>query len=106
MLLASKPESIVERAFGLLKRRFACIGEKMRTSLRNTKTIIVAAAVLHNLAVAYRVPEPDVPDAAEDPDDPANQDDPDDPRAPVQPQAVRNIQGSLKRQHIIRDYFA
>lgn len=102
---------LTSRAFGLLKRRFACIGEKMRTSLRNTKTIIVAAAVLHNLAVAYRVPEPDVPDAAEYPDDPTDPgdqddpDDPDDPRAPVQPQAVRNIQGSLKRQQIIRDYF-
>ena len=70
----------------------------MRTSLRNTKHIIVNAAVLHNLAIAYKVPEPD--HAIHEPEDP------DDPEAQgniiqedelrQQPRAVRNIQESLK----------
>lgn len=107
-----KTRNTVERAFGVLKRRFAYLGKKMRTSLRNAKHIIVAAAVLHNLAVAYRVPEiNDVPlgedpDVPEDPDDPEDLEDPDDPRPQEQPRAVRNIQGAFKRQQIIRDYFA
>lgn len=87
-----------------------CLGKKIRT-LRNTKYIIVAAAVLHNLAITYRIPEPD--DVINDLEDP---DDPDDPEAQgnnieedelgQQPRAGRNIQGFFKRQQIIREYFA
>ncbi|XP_064105765.1 putative nuclease HARBI1 [Macrobrachium nipponense] len=97
----------VERAFGLLKRRFACLGKKMRTSMRNTKHIIVAAAVLHNLAIAYRVPEPDnVIHELHDPDDPEAQGNIQEDELRQQPQAMRNIQGVFKRQQIIREYFA
>lgn len=67
----------------------------MRTSLRNTTHIIVTAAVLHNLVLAYGVPELD--DIPEDPDN---------PRPQEQPCTVKNIQGTFMRRQIISDYFA
>lgn len=75
----------------------------MRTSLRNTKSIIVAAAVLHNWAIEYRVPE--LHDTVDDPDE-----EPDDPEQEVdangirQPRAGRNMLGDVKRRQII-DHF-
>lgn len=46
----------IERAFGVLKKRFACLSIPLRTKLRNTKRIIMACAVLHNIAISRRVP--------------------------------------------------
>lgn len=67
-----KTRNTIERGFGLLKRRFTCLGKTIE--LINTKHIIVAAAVLHNLTISYRV----VDGEDEDTNDPYN---PDDPRA-------------------------
>lgn len=41
----------VERCFGVWKQRFRCLLDGLRTSLENTKTLIVALAVLHNIAI-------------------------------------------------------
>ncbi|XP_050691085.1 putative nuclease HARBI1 [Eriocheir sinensis] len=88
----------VERAFGVLKKRFAYLGKKMRTSLDTTKAIIVAAVVLHNIAVKTRLVMPQ--DGAE--------------HAIINVNALHNgvpvdrqgnAQGRLKRQQIIRDFF-
>lgn len=46
----------IERAFGILKRRFAILSIPMRTKLRNSKIIIMACAVLHNIAIAQHYP--------------------------------------------------
>ena len=45
---------IIERCFGLLKRRFPCLHLGLRTALANTLVIIVATAVLHNFALIHR----------------------------------------------------
>lgn len=50
---------IVERTFGILKRRFPCLHFPLRTKLENSYAIIIAVAVLHNIAVHHR--EPDLP---------------------------------------------
>lgn len=51
--------STIRKALALLKKRFSCLANTMTVSLENTKAIIVAAAVLHNVAVLKDVPLPD-----------------------------------------------
>lgn len=46
-----KTRNVIERAFGVLKRRFAILSIPGRTKLANTENIIVACAVLHNIAI-------------------------------------------------------
>lgn len=41
----------VERTFGVWKRRFACLSLGLRTKLSTTVQVIVATAVLHNMAI-------------------------------------------------------
>ena len=53
-----RTRNTVERAFGVLKKRFAYLGKVMRTSQDTTKAIIVACFVLHNLAVATNIINP------------------------------------------------
>lgn len=92
-----KTRNTVERAFGVLKRRFAYLGTTMRTELQNTRLIAVAAVVLHNLAVTTRIVnaeergEDEEVENREHPyrDDPGNND----------------VQGRVKRQQIVRQYF-
>ena len=50
----------VERQFGLWKRRFPCLHLELRTKLENTATIIIACAVLHNIAIDSRDQPPHV----------------------------------------------
>jgi len=50
---------IVERTFGLWKRRFPCLGRGLTTKLICSTTIIVACAVLHNLSLIYDNKLPD-----------------------------------------------
>ncbi|XP_069984663.1 putative nuclease HARBI1 [Penaeus vannamei] len=40
-----------ERAFSVLKRRLCCLGKRMQTELNNTKAMVVAASVPHNVAI-------------------------------------------------------
>ncbi|XP_071042737.1 uncharacterized protein [Parasteatoda tepidariorum] len=43
--------NVVERQYGIWKRRFACLDAPLRCKLQNVQKIIVATAVLHNLAL-------------------------------------------------------
>ncbi|KAK3888199.1 hypothetical protein Pcinc_007730 [Petrolisthes cinctipes] len=85
----------IERAFGVLKKRFACLGKVMRTKQDTTKAIIVACFVLHNLAVTTGVIDPiemlEVNDEFQHAD------------APVYAGNRNNDHG--KRRAIINDYF-
>ena len=45
---------VIEKCFGLLKRRFPCLHLGLRATLANTLVIIVATAVLHNFALIHR----------------------------------------------------
>ena len=51
-----KTRNLIERAFGLLKRRFAVLAIPVRTKLSNTQNIVMACAVLHNIAVMHHLP--------------------------------------------------
>lgn len=44
----------IERSIGVCKRRFPCLHFGLRTALDTSKVIIVACAVLHNLAIDLR----------------------------------------------------
>lgn len=54
-----KTRNAVERAFGVLKKRFACLKGTVTLHLDTTQAVIVAGAVLHNLAILQRVPLPE-----------------------------------------------
>ena len=51
-----KIRNTVERSFGVLKRRFACLSQTVRTELETTKDLIMSCAILHNIAIDYRTP--------------------------------------------------
>ena len=66
----ARTRSAIERAFGVLKRRFYCLGQTLRTKLSTSRAIIMACAVLHNIAISSRIPiteeDADIPVDAEE----------------------------------------
>lgn len=48
----------IERLFGVLKRRFPVLAYGIRLNLQTTLTVIVAVAVLHNIACEMNEEEP------------------------------------------------
>jgi hypothetical protein len=52
----------IERTNGILKRRFPCLKYGMRIRIDNALPVIVAAAVLHNIATALGESIPDTDD--------------------------------------------
>lgn len=47
----------MERTIGIWKRRFPCLSLGMRTKLQTTAAVIVATAVLHNMAKRDDLPD-------------------------------------------------
>ncbi|GFR12508.1 nuclease HARBI1 [Trichonephila clavata] len=47
----ARARNVVERQYGVWKKRFSCIDTPFRCSLETAQTVIVATAVLHNLAL-------------------------------------------------------
>lgn len=52
--------SVVERCFGVVKRRFPCLSVGLRSAVNKTLGIIVACFVLHNIAVEDNDNEPEL----------------------------------------------
>lgn len=50
--------NVVERKYGLWKRRFTAMAYGLRLKKENIQKVIVACAVLHNIAIEEREPEP------------------------------------------------
>ena len=82
---------VIERCFGILKRRFPCLHLGLGTALANTLVIIVATSVLHNFALVHR--EQDFDEDIEDED------------VPFDIVAAADASGNAKRQLIISRYF-
>lgn len=49
-----KTRNTIERCFGVLKRRFPCLHVGMALKVENVLPVVVACAVLHNMAMQYR----------------------------------------------------
>lgn len=50
-MIHGRTRIIVERTFGIWKRRFPCLSRGLSTKLLTSTSIIVACAVLHNLSL-------------------------------------------------------
>lgn len=98
-----KTRNTIERAFGVLKRRFCYLGTTMRTQLITTQAIIVASAVLHNIAINTRLNVEEEGGEIQPHMQPENGHD--FPNDLAMPNNNAALQGRLKRQQIIRDYF-
>ena len=83
---------VIERCFGLLKRRFPCLHLGLHTTLANTLVSIVITAVLHNFALFRQ--EQDFDEDIEDED------------VPFDIAAAADASGNAKHQLIISRYFA
>lgn len=46
-----RTRNVVERTFGVWKRRFPCIGSKLRVKVNNVQAIIVSTAIIHNICM-------------------------------------------------------
>lgn len=60
-----RTRNVIERCFGVWKRRFPALAYGMRTQIPTTLGAIVAAAVLQNIARDRREPDPPVDDHLE-----------------------------------------
>ncbi|XP_041455631.1 putative nuclease HARBI1 isoform X1 [Lytechinus variegatus] len=84
--------NIIERTFGMMKRRFPCMNE-LRLKLDTTLITIVAVGVLWNLSILRNEPEIAGPDGIQVPGD------------QLPPPGMANVAGHLRRQRIIQDNF-
>ena len=84
--------NVIERTFGRMKRRFPCLNG-MRLKLETTLTVIVAVSVLWNISIQHGDPELQGIDVPEIPGD------------HLPPPGVRNMEGQLRRQDLIRQHF-
>lgn len=91
-----KARNIVERGFGVWKSRFPCLKRGLGNALPTVSNIIVACAVLHNIAMAGNEELPN------DDDD----DDDQEPFVPVDPVPFRIGEGHAVRQALIHTHFA
>ena len=85
---------IIERTFGLLKRRFHVLHSEVRMAPDRVCTIIAACCVLHNIAVTLREPDPEDCDMEDD-----------GCAADLHSQYHGRETGNAVRQHITNTYF-
>ena len=83
---------VIDRCFRLLKRRFPCLHLGLRIASANTLVLIVATAVLHNVALMHREQDFDKDIENED--------------VPFDVVAAADASANAKRQLIIPRYFA
>ncbi|KAI4455646.1 hypothetical protein MML48_9g00004124 [Holotrichia oblita] len=89
-----RTRNVIERCFGVWKRRFPILSLGIRVSIEKVEGIVVACAVLHNIACSMRDVEPPNEEAVEDVD-------------PDHHGNVENINGGngAVRQMLIRNHF-
>ena len=90
-----------ENVIGLWKQRFTCLRKGLGTKLNLTVDIIVACAVLHNLAIFWQEPEPE--EEADKGGEDENYDQNDDGRAEMNRLEVRAA-GQAHRDWLCQNY--
>lgn len=98
-MIHGRTRRIVERTFGIWKRRFPCLSKGLQTKLITSTTIVTACAVLHNLALTFNdnmeIEEEEAAGEAENEDD----------EVPVPPPHYQAGDGFLVRNAIIERLF-
>ncbi|XP_046406575.1 putative nuclease HARBI1 [Ischnura elegans] len=89
-----RTRSIIERTFGVWKRRFPCLSMKLRTKRQTSLKVILACAVLHNVAVRYNAPIPEQEGIIPQVD------------VPVQEHRGRYVRGAAERAAFIQRHFS
>ncbi|XP_045778276.1 putative nuclease HARBI1 isoform X2 [Maniola jurtina] len=89
-----KTRNTVERSYGVWKRRFPCIGSKLRLKQNRIEAVVVATAVLHNICRTRNDPEPDLPVQIEIRNDESNV-----------PNSIDNRNGQTVISNLIHHYF-
>ncbi|KAK9707659.1 DDE superfamily endonuclease [Popillia japonica] len=89
-----RTRNVVERSYGIWKRRFPILKLEMRVKLQTAQTIIVATGVLHNIALQM------ADDLPEDNEEYINEIEVDNAAVPI-----ANNNGNV-RENLIRDYFS
>lgn len=82
----------IERAFGVWKRRFACLRTKLETLTEQSVAIITACAALHNIACTLREPI-------------LNGDEPEPEDAGVELPEPDSLLGTQHRRHLVQRCF-
>ena len=96
--IQSRTRIIVERTFGVWKRRFPCLSRGLTTKLICSTTTVVACAVLHNMSLIFNDILPEEDDSNDDED--INEE------VPVAPaQNVHNANGFAVREALIARLF-
>lgn len=91
-----RTRNCIERCIGVWKRRFPCLSVGLRRKITNIQDIVIATAILHNVAVNQGDPLPDINEELEaliDAQVPDNIE-------------VENDRGNIYRQQLINDYFS
>ena len=88
--------NIIERLFGIWKRRFLCLRYSLRTKLSTTLAVIVVVAVLHNIAIIHGDPPADLEEVPDEPEIDMIKDDP-----PPDP----TLRATLVRARLINEHF-
>nr|XP_012224567.1 PREDICTED: putative nuclease HARBI1 [Linepithema humile] len=91
-----RTRQIVERTYGIWKRRFPCLSRGLGTKLLCSTTIVIACSVLHNLALIFRDELPE--DEENDPHDEYEE-------VPVDPPHWQPGEGFAARQALIERLF-
>ncbi|KAK5638457.1 hypothetical protein RI129_012752 [Pyrocoelia pectoralis] len=98
-----RSRNVIERCFGVWKRRFPVLAYGMRLKLNTVLQVIIATAVLHNLAKRMNEEEPPLPDDV-------NQEEVNYLIAIADigdvPNINQNVHVNHFRDHLIRDYFS
>lgn len=89
-----KTRNTVERSYGVWKRRFPCIGTKLRLNQNRIEAIVLATAVLHNICRQRNYPEPDLYEPIQIEND-----------ASHVPNSLNNSNGQSTISNLIHNYF-
>ncbi|KAJ8710652.1 hypothetical protein PYW08_009167 [Mythimna loreyi] len=90
-----RSRNVVERTYGVWKNRFPILSKKKLLSVSRVQAVIVACAVLHNIAIDMRDDHFEVIHPVDEPDEHV-----------VSQSRVENVGDTTVRSNLINDYFA
>ncbi|GFR58831.1 protein ALP1-like [Elysia marginata] len=100
----AQTRQVIERCFGVVKRRFRCLHDELRIQPPGyTCQVIMACFMLHNMAVRLNLPTPE--DLNDGPPPTADDDDANEAVPATAHERARTIAGKNKRAQLVQNYF-